>query len=270
MGRKAKGNLLIIGGAEDKKHNCTILTKFVELAGKGNIVVLTSATDQPEKAGETYYNLFKDLGARDVEVLDISDRKTANAKATLDSLRKATGIFFTGGDQLKITGTLGGTEVDSILHILYEQGVIIGGTSAGASVMSSTMIVGGENDETPQKAAISMAPGMALVEEVVIDQHFAQRGRIGRLLAVIAQNPHYLGIGIDEDTAILVNDSDCFEVVGSQTVTVVDGQRISFTNASETGARHALALGNVILHVLPAGYRFDLRTRQPITGNSIK
>lgn len=260
--KNVKGNLMVIGGAEDKEHDCLILKKFVELAQEGLIIVMTSATDKPEEVGSQYREIFTKLGARMVEILDISDRNIAARKETLEKLQQAKAIFFTGGDQLKITGILGGTQVDKLLHELHERGVVIAGTSAGASVMSSTMIVGGMNDETPKKNSLSMAPGMGLISDVVIDQHFAQRGRIGRLLAVIAQNPHYLGIGIDEDTAILMHNTDYFEVIGSQTVTIVDGEPIMFTNISETGPRHPLALVNVGLHVLPTGFKFDLTTRR--------
>ncbi len=260
--QEGNGTLMVIGGAEDKSKDCEILNRFVELSRGGQIIVMTSATDEPHQVGKNYFELFKRLGAASVDVLDIPDREMANRDETVEKLKSASGVFFTGGDQLKITGTLGGTKVDRILHHLYRQGVTIAGTSAGASVMSSTMIVGGSNDETPKKDSLSMAPGMALLAEVVIDQHFAQRGRIGRLLAVIAQNPHYLGVGIDEDTAILVHGSSRFEVIGSQTVTIVDGEKITFSNVSETGPRHPLALSDVVLHVLPAGFGFDLRERR--------
>ncbi len=264
MGTQVKGNLMVIGGNEDKENKCVILTRFLELANGGKVIIMTTATEEPEKVGEKYISIFTRLGSSNVEVLDIPDRSSANKAACIEKLDQAAGIFFTGGDQLKITGILGGTAIDRKLHELYERGVVIAGTSAGASVMSSTMIVGGSNDETPRKDSLNMAPGMALIEEVVIDQHFAQRGRIGRLLAGVAQNPHNLGIGIDEDTAIIINSSQCFTVIGSQTVTVVDGETISFSNVSETGPRHPLALTDVKLHVLPPGLGFDLKTRRPL------
>ncbi|MDA8440808.1 MAG: cyanophycinase [Peptococcaceae bacterium] len=259
-----KGNLMVIGGAEDKAGECKILKQFIECAEHGNIVVMTSATEKPEQVGKDYAEIFMRLGAAKVEVLDIPNRQIANQARICEALNQAQGIFFTGGDQLKITGILGGTMADTVLHSRYAAGTIIAGTSAGASVMSSTMIVGGASDETPAKDALSMAPGMGLIGDVVIDQHFAQRGRIGRLLSAVAQNPHYLGIGIDEDTAVLIDEMGCFRVIGSQTVTVVDGQPIAFTNVSETGTRHPLALFNVVLHVLPAEFSFDLRQRRPI------
>jgi len=259
-----KGMLMVIGGAEDKENECVILRRFVKLCEGGKIIVMTSATDEPEGVGKKYFNLFKRIGAAGVDILDIPDRSTANLDVTVSKLQEGRGVFFTGGDQLRITGTLGGTKVDRALHSLYERGAVIAGTSAGASVMSSTMIVGGPNDETPKKDSLSMAPGMALIEDVVIDQHFAQRGRIGRLLSVVAQNPHYLGIGIDEDTAILINSSKCFSVLGSQTVTIVNGEGISFSNVSETGPKHPVAINDVILHVLPQGFGFDLGTRRPL------
>lgn len=142
--------------------------------------------------------------------------------------------------------------------------MVIAGTSAGASVMSDTMIVGGQSSETPKKSMLSMAPGLGFLQEVLIDQHFAQRGRIGRLLEAVAQNPHILGIGLDEDTAIVVDSAAFFEVIGSQTVTVVDGRFVTHTNISELEPQESLALLNVVLHVLPKGYRFDLNKRDAI------
>jgi cyanophycinase len=211
--------------------------------------------------GETYSRLFKKLGVGDVGVLDVSNRQEANAAATYQAVAGASGIFFTGGDQLRITSLLGGTRCDEALHDAYRAGAVIAGTSAGASVMSETMIVEGEDTEAPQRNSVQMAPGMGLIREVVIDQHFAQRGRLGRLLTAVAQHPYMLGVGIDEDTAIVLLSGDIFEVIGSQAVTVIDGTQIRETNICESGPREPLALTNLILHILPAGYRFDKKRR---------
>lgn len=266
MGEKVEGKLLIIGGAEDKKGECRILRKFIELTGgeEARIAVITTATEKPKEVGQEYEDLFLNLGAREVEPLHINTRSDAESPYFEESLKKATGIFFTGGDQLRITSTLGGTQISGILYELYHKGVVIAGTSAGASVMSDTMIVGGKSSETPKKSMLSMAPGLGFLKEVLIDQHFAQRGRIGRLLEAVAQNPFMLGIGIDEDTAILVSSDAHFQVLGSQTITVVDGRFVSHTNISELEPQESLALLNVVLHVLPRGYRFDLQKREPI------
>ncbi|WP_350343724.1 cyanophycinase [Proteinivorax tanatarense] len=264
---KIEGNLLIIGGAEDKEKDCTILREFVKLAGSGEakIVIMPTAADQPEAVGKLYNSLFKDLGVRDVEVLKIESRYDAFSKVAQKTIEEATGVFFTGGDQLKITSLLGGTPVDFSLQRAYKSGVVIAGTSAGAAAMSATMIIGGNSDSSPQMGILNMAPGMALFNQVVIDQHFAQRGRLGRLISAVAQNPYILGIGIDEDTAILVDAQANLKVIGSQTVTIVDGYNSSYTNVSELRPKQALAITDAVVHILPNGYRFDLKNRKPVT-----
>lgn len=263
MTEAGRGTLVIIGGSEDQSGDCVILRKFVELTGAGQarIAIITSATSQPQLVGETYTRLFREFGAQDVRILNVANRREANAAATYETVAHATGIFFTGGDQLRITSLLGGTRCDEALHDAYRTGAVIAGTSAGASAMSETMIVEGEEAEAPQRNMVQMAPGMGLIREVVIDQHFAQRGRLGRLLTAVAQHPYMLGVGIDEDTAIVVYPDEVFEVIGSQSVIVIDGTQIGETNISESGPRAPLALTNIILHTLPAGYRFDKKRR---------
>lgn len=262
MTEHVKGKLLIIGGAEDKQGECIILKRFVEEAGgrESRITVLTVATEYPLQVGSEYHALFLSLGAQEVQVLDVSDRTQANRQGIGKEFETSTGIFFTGGDQLRITGLLGGTLVGRMLQQLYEKGIIIAGTSAGASVMSETMIVGGEAG-TAKKSSLTMAPGLGLLRSVVIDQHFAQRGRIGRLLSAISQNPYVLGVGIDEDTAILVQSDARVLVIGSNTVTVVDASPSTTTNVSETTPGQALVLSPIIMHVLSNGYSFDLKRR---------
>ncbi|TWH58931.1 cyanophycinase [Desulfitobacterium sp. LBE] len=262
MNHYVEGRLLIIGGAEDKKGECKILKRFIQEAGgrESRVVVLTAATEMPEQVGSEYKELFENLGAAEVQVLDIAERVSANRESISQELQKATGIFFTGGDQLRITGILGGTRLGRTLHNLYQRGVIIAGTSAGASAMSDTMIVGGEAG-TPKKDTLTMAPGLGLLHSVVVDQHFAQRGRIGRLLSAIAQNPYVLGVGIDEDTSILVYSDGHFTVVGNQTVTVVDASPTMASNVSEISPGQALVLTPVLMHILSDGYRFDLKRR---------
>ncbi|HWQ71656.1 MAG TPA: cyanophycinase [Desulfitobacteriaceae bacterium] len=256
------GKLLIIGGAEDKEGECKILKRFIQESGgrDGIITVMTAATQYPRQVGEQYNRLFLELGAKEVRVLNVSDRDQANAREIAQQLEAASGVFFTGGDQLRITGLLGGTLLGRTLHHLYEKGITIAGTSAGASVMSDAMIVGGEAS-TPRRDTLAMAPGLGLLRAVVIDQHFAQRGRIGRLLSAIAQNPYVLGVGIDEDTAIMVQPDGQFLVVGSQSVTVVDAASSNITNVSESAPEQALVLSPVIMHVLSEGYKFDFKRR---------
>lgn len=258
------GRLVIIGGAEDKEQHCTILRRVVELAGgrDARLLVLTAATHHPEQVGDEYRQVFYRLGAAEVGVLDVATRLQADDRMLARLLRSASGIFFTGGDQLRITSILGGTELYHELQAACERGTVIAGTSAGASVMSRVMIVEGPGEQQPRPLAARLAPGLGLMADVVIDQHFAQRGRLGRLLAAVAQNPHILGIGIDENTAMLV-DGPQFTVIGAGTVSVLDGRHISFSNTSEASPADALALANVCLHVLPTGFCFDIQSRLP-------
>ncbi|KXS44497.1 MULTISPECIES: cyanophycinase [unclassified Candidatus Frackibacter] len=272
MGEKVQGRLLIIGGAEDKDGECKILKKVVELLEKTakSLVILTTATRLPKEVGTEYKRLFTELGLDKVEVINIESRKKANDKKIERKVQDAAGVFFTGGDQLRITSLLGGSKVAGALHQIYQQGSLIVGTSAGAAAMSDTMIVQGDNTETPKKCTLKMAPGMGLLEEVIIDQHFAQRGRIGRLLLAIAQNPYVLGVGIDEDTAILVESTGRFKVLGSQTVTIVDASEISHTNVSELHSNQPLGVSDIRLHVIPAGYQYDLESKQVIIPEDIQ
>lgn len=265
MDDKAAGNLLIIGGNEDKEGECLILRKFVTMAGGSgsHIAVVTTATEMPREVGEEYRMLFTELGAGSVTILYMENREGANDHNYVAEIGNATGIFFTGGDQLRLTSLLGGSAVDKAIRSAIGKGTVIAGTSAGASVMSDTMIVGGHSSDTPKKSSLSMAHGMSLLRDVVIDQHFAQRGRINRLLAAVAQNPHVLGIGIDEDTALSVEPGGKCVVLGSRTVTIVDGEHIAHSNISESSRNEPLAITNVILHILPAGFGFDINRRLP-------
>lgn len=265
MQDKVAGQLLIIGGGEDKQGDCLILRKFIAMAGKeeARIALITTATEYPQEVGVEYRSLFTDLGASSVVILYIKDRDAANDQHHASEIENASGIFFTGGDQLRLTSILGGSKVDAAIRCAIGKGAVIAGTSAGASVMSDTMIVGGDSSDTPKKSSLSMAHGMSLVEGVVIDQHFAQRGRINRLLAAVSQNPHVLGIGIDEDTALVVSPDGRCEVTGSQTVTIVDGKNIIHSNISESKRNDPLGITNVILHILPAGFGFNLKRRLP-------
>jgi cyanophycinase len=260
-----KGHLVIIGGGEDTRGDCTILRHFVHLAGgrAARLAVLTAASSEGEQAGATYRQTFLRLGAEQVTVLPLSTRADANDPSACASLEDATGAFFTGGDQLRITATLGGTALLRALYRLHERGAVLAGTSAGAAAMSATMIVGGRGDDTVRRDVLSMSPGLGFLAGAVIDQHFAQRGRINRLLAAISQNPEILGIGIDEDTAVVIAGASA-SVLGAGTVTVLDGSQLAHTNASESRAGDPLALMDVVVHVLPEQYRFDLLTRRPL------
>lgn len=259
------GNLIIIGGAEDKEGKKEILKKVCKCLdrSKDMLLVATVATEYPKEAANKYKKVFSELGVEKIEILDISNREDAFNKRNIELIKKAALIFFTGGDQLRITSLIGGTPVYDLLKEVGKQGKYIVGTSAGASVMSDTMVVEGTDDDSPRKCTLKMSPGMGFIENVIIDQHFAQRGRIGRLLTGIAQNPEVLGIGIDENTAIIINSDGMLQVAGEGAVYFVDGSEISYTNVSEQNAEENLSMHDVKLHVLKQGDKFDLIRKVP-------
>lgn len=266
MSEKVSGNLIIIGGAEDKEGDKEILkrvAKYID-SEKEKLIIATIATEYPEKSYEKYKNVFNKLGIKNIEKLDINSREDAFDEKNINLVNTANLLFFTGGDQLRITSMIGGSPIYDSIKELANNGGLIAGTSAGASVMSDTMIVQGEDDESPHKCTLKMSPGLGLVNNIIIDQHFAQRGRIGRLLTAIAQNPEVLGVGIDEDTAIVVSDEGIAEVIGSGAVYFVDGSSIDYSNVSEQYSDEILSMFNVKLHVLKEGNRFNLLKKVPI------
>ena len=262
---ETRGQLVIIGGAEDKEGDCKILREFVRRAGGVNarIVVMTAATELPREVGENYIRVFDRLGVEDVRIVDTVIREDASSSTALEAINKATGVFFTGGDQARITSILKDTELDTLIHKRFSEGIVVGGTSAGAAVMPDVMIVGGDSETNPRVEVVQMGPGMGFLPGVVIDQHFSQRGRLGRLISALAQQPAVMGFGIDENTAVVVN-GDEFEVIGEGAVTIVDESEISHSNVGETLKDEALAVCGARLHVLPEGYRFNMKTRKPI------
>ena len=260
------GTLVIIGGAEDKTTDKKILRDVFRLSGgkSSEISIITTATNYPVEVGNEYKKLFANLGADKIHVININRREDANDELALEPLSKSDCIFFVGGDQLRISSILGNTKVHEIIMEAYRSGKVIAGTSAGASMMSQIMVVQGEDDEAPRKCTLKMAPGMGLLNGAIIDQHFNQRGRLGRLLTAVAQNPIILGIGIDEDTAIVVEDGEKFRVIGSGVATVVDGRDILFTNVSEQHPDDPLAITNVKIHILPEKYGFNIKEKVAI------
>jgi cyanophycinase len=264
MSDKVKGNLIIIGGAEDKYGERSILKYVAGISGGTNarLLVLTTATEKPQEVGNEYRTVFNTLGVDNLSVLNIDSREHANTDEAVEAFNQATGVFFTGGDQLRITSILGGTRAYEALHKAYFSGIPIAGTSAGASVMSNTMIVDGNSNDPARKCTLKMAPGLGFMSGAIIDQHFDQRGRIGRLLCGVAENPMMIGIGIDENTAVCVYPDDHFEVIGTNAVTIIDGTSIDSSNVSELKPDEILAISGVTLHVIPVGYGYDLNKRE--------
>lgn len=260
-----RGPLVIIGGAEDREGDCVVLREFLRLAGGRNarVAVMTAATTMPREVGEDYTRIFERLGAASIEVVHTEDREDSERENLLHIIEHSTGIFFTGGDQSRIVDFIRGTPLDRAIHHRHTLGAVIGGTSAGAAMMPDEMIVGGASVSNPSVDAVSMGPGMGFLPGIVIDQHFAQRGRLGRLLAALVLQPAVLGLGIDEDMAIVVN-GDEFQVIGSGSITVVDESTATHNNLAGLLKDEAIALCGVKLHILPHGYRFNLKTHQPL------
>jgi cyanophycinase len=257
------GTLIIIGGHEDKDGDKAILTEVAKRVGKGKLVVTTIASHEPDGYFESYQKAFGELGLNSLEELYIHSRSEAGDEKKLVTLEGAKGVFFTGGDQLRITSQIGDTPIEKRIREIYQKGGVIAGTSAGASAMCETMLVKGSASESHRIGDLKMAPGLGLINGVIIDQHFAERGRMGRLLGAVAQNPRELGIGIDEDTAIVVENELSFFVFGRGAVYVVDGSGVSCSNIAEEKEDRALSIYDVRLHVLSKGDAFDLASRRP-------
>ena len=245
------------------------MREFVRRAGgvSARIVVMTAATELPREVGENYTRVFERLGVEDIRIVDTVTRDDATSSTSLAAINKATGVFFTGGDQARITSIIKDTELDATIHKRYAEGMVIGGTSAGAAVMPDMMIVEGESETHPRVEVVQMGPGMGFLPGIVVDQHFAQRGRLGRLLSALIQQPAVLGFGIDENTAVIVKGNE-FEVIGEGAITVIDASNITHSNVDTLLKDEALAICGAKLHILPEGYRFNIKTRKPILSDS--
>lgn len=258
------GHLLLIGGAERRDAASPILSHLVELAG-GNaarILVCASATRFPESTLAAYGEAFAGLGAADVWLEPLQERQACEAPTALERLDRATAVFFTGGDQYRLATTLSGTTfAEHLRDRLARRDLILSGSSAGAAAMSATMIVRGQSGGRVRRADVDLGVGLGYMRDAIIDTHFNQRGRIHRLLTVFAQYPQILGIGVDEDTAADVRIGRDLRVFGSGAVTLFDG-RHGYSNAADAHEDEILAVSGVIMHALPAGWTFDLRSRE--------
>jgi cyanophycinase len=258
---------MIIGGAEDRFRDKVILGTFADLAGRadGNIVVISTASSLGDAATEAYRELFLGLGMGAVTGIRPEERAEADDPAAVSTLSEATGVFLTGGNQSRLTQVVGGTRLGDAISNAHDRGVVLAGTSAGASALASHMVAFGRPGPTPKHRMVTLAAGLGIVPGVVIDQHFEERGRIGRLLALVAQSPSLLGIGIDEDTCAVVTADRVLHVLGRGAVTLVDGSHVKTDAYRGKGYRPVMVSG-ATLHSLPSGYRFDLRGRALLTG----
>ncbi len=262
---RERGLLLLIGGAEDKVGSRTILNRFVQLAGgrQARITVVATASSFQDLVGQRYVNLFTALDVAHVDMLQVRDRVQAQHPEPLDQLDAATGIFITGGDQLKLTAMLGGTPIARHIRQRHLAGCVVGGTSAGASAAAEHMLAYGTSGIPPRKAMMQFAPGLGLISGLVIDQHFGARGRAGRLMTAVAHNPDLLGLGLDEDTAVEINPRGLLTVLGRGSVMIVDATDMQFTDIHRIAEHAPLTIFGLRLHVLSSGYHYDISSRQP-------
>jgi cyanophycinase len=262
---KSDSTLIAIGGGEiaESKEVLDELTGVVKRSSNPRMVVMTAATNDPAMAARKYVDLFKHEGIKHVDAVDISKREDSFNADSLKLIEKADGLFFTGGDQLNVTSLLGGSPLHDIIHKRYHEGFLIAGTSAGAMMMSSSMIISGRSDDSPKVGGVEFAPGLNLIEDTIIDTHFSQRGRHGRLLTAIAHYPQAMGIGLDEKTAMVLRGNE-FRVLGEGVVTVADGSKMKHTDLAYRRDDQTVGMFDVCLHVLPSGYKFDMKNREPI------
>jgi cyanophycinase len=266
-GVTAGGPVMVIGGAEDKFRDKQILARFAKLAGgpEGHVVVISTASSLGEEATDRYRALFAELGIVRVTGLRPEEREEADDPAVTGPLRDATGVFLTGGNQSRLTQVVGGTRLGDGIANAHDRGAVLAGTSAGASAMASHMVAFGQSGSTPKNRMVQLSAGLGILQGLVIDQHFEQRGRIGRLLALVAQSPALLGLGIDEDTCAIVHADKTLNVIGKGAVTIVDGRDVRSDAYRGKGYRPMMVSG-AILHSLPSGYWFDLRSRDLLAG----
>ncbi|MBL6964764.1 MAG: cyanophycinase [Bacteroidetes bacterium] len=256
-----KGLLVAVGGNEDKDHDLIILRKIVSLIKTQtvNIEIITTASEIPEEVGKMYSRSFDKIGNTSVQFMHIKTREQAEEKQYIERLKKCSVVFFTGGDQLRISSILGGTLfLDTILKKYYTEDCIIAGTSAGAAAMSQTMIFDGESAEALIKGSVKVTAGIGLVQNVIIDSHFIKRGRFSRLMELITSSPGHIGIGLGEDTGIIIRNGYLIEAIGNGLVVIFNGKHIKHSNISSINNGKAIAVENMHVHVLVDGYGYDI------------
>ena len=263
-----RGFIIPIGGAEEKQNDPLILQRFVELCGGENadIVVLPTAS-RLQDTGARYERIFRELGAADVSAVDFDTRRDCAESNRLDRIARADGVFFTGGNQLRITTLIGGTPVAKLIRERNAHGMHVAGTSAGAAVLSEHMIAFGEEGSRPTAGSVRLAPGLGLTNRFIIDQHFRQRDRLGRLTTALAFNPFAVGIGLDEDTAAFIGPDNTLEVEGSGAITVVDASQLQFSSLDRIDDGEPVCLLGLNIHIRVRGATFNLHTRRASAGS---
>ena len=255
---------MIIGGAEDKVNQCEILRAFFNSSGGNNatIGIIPCASREPNIIGDRYYQIFKGMGAKQVQILDIRHPTESHEPRWSTIINHCTGVYFTGGDQVRLCWMIGGSKLLETIKTRLQLGQLaLAGTSAGAAIMGEKMISGGSSGESPNRALVDLADGLAIMPELVVDQHFHNRNRMARLISAMASFPDRLGLGIDEDTCAAFLQDGTFQVLGAGTITVIDPGHLTHTNCPEMVNSNPLSMHNLTVHVLVTGDRYDYRNR---------
>jgi cyanophycinase len=266
-----RGWIIPIGGAEEKENSPEILQRFVQLCGgkNANIAVIATAS-RMEDTGARYEKIFGGLGAGDVTAITFDTRRDCEEAGRLEKLAMANGVFFTGGNQLRLSTVIGGTSVAKEVRRMNAAGTHVAGTSAGAAFISEHMIAFGDEGSSPKAGQARLAPGLGLTNRFIIDQHFRQRDRLGRLLSALAYNPFAIGLGLDEDTAAFIGPDNNIEVEGSGGITIVDASGIEFSSMDSADEGKVVCMLGLQLHILVTGATFNLHTRQASAGSLVK
>ena len=261
---KSYSTLIAIGGGEisESPEIMEEIRRVQRRVSNPRMVVLTIATNRPEEAKEKYSKVFRGADFKHVDFIDVSLREDAFNEKSIDKVRQADILFFTGGDQLNITSLMGGSPLHDLVHQRHDEGIVIAGSSAGAAMMSSSMITTGESNAAPMVSGVKIAPGMNLIDGTIIDTHFSQRGRYGRLLTAVAHYPQAIGIGIDEKTAIIKKNGH-MKIVGNGVITIIDGSQMRHSDLAYKRDHQPVGLFGVCVHTLPSGYKYDIKAREP-------
>lgn len=262
--------LMAIGGALDRKSP-HILQEFIRRSGgeQARLLIIPQASSLAD-TGEFYRTAFANLGMRQpVEVLTCTERSQADASANIQAVRSADGIFIAGGNQMRLTSLFGGTKLEAELLAAYRRGTVLAGTSAGAAVLSKVMLAFGRSGPTPRQGQAQFTPGFGFTERVIFDQHFRQRDRLGRLIYAVTTHPGLLGVGVDENTAVILEDDNLLTVIGTGAVTILDGRDMRDTNTPEAVDRAAIAVTDLKVHVLTDGCQFNIHRRLAIIPKKI-
>ena len=259
----SRGYIVPIGGAEEKVRSPAILRRFARICGGADAMLAVVPTASAlRETGERYVEVFNELGVHRVHVLPFETRADTERDDWLRILEEADGVFLTGGNQLRLSTTIGGSPVADMLRDRNRQGQHIAGTSAGAAFLSEHMIAFGAEGSTPRADIVTLAPGLGLTQSAIIDQHFRQRDRLGRLLTALAYNPFAVGLGLDEDTAAFIKPGDGLEVVGSGGITLIDPSDLTYSSMDRARRSEPVSLIGIRLHILVAGGRFEIATRE--------